>query len=317
MLKDSPHVPSRADVVYRRNDPREPSLYALESLPPPLHRPLPVSTEFTSYLDSLVDRFERPDFIEHDPIAIPHGFDDPRDREVIGLFAALLAWGRRRAILDKMADLCERMEYRPFRFVYDFPSGRAASALEGFMYRTFQPQDAYWFTHNLGLLLREHGTVESLFARHLTRASSDVGPAIQGFSESIMSARATTPARLQKHLARPSTGSACKRLSMYLRWMVRPGPVDFGIWPSIDRSLLILPVDVHSGRQARALGMLDRRQNDWKAALELTDRCRMLSPQDPARYDFAFFGAGAYGIELDGRFTGTRNPGSRTEPTTR
>ncbi len=268
--------------------------------------------ELKSYLESLVERFEQPAFIDADPISIPHGFDDPRDQEVIGLYSALLAWGRRETILNKMADLCQRMDYRPFQFVYDFPSSRSTTALADFRHRTFQPEDALWLTHNLGILLREFGSVEALFARHLTPGATDVEQGIQGFSESVMAADSRTPRRLQKHLARPSTGSSCKRINMYLRWMVRSGSVDFGLWRSIQPRLLILPLDVHSGRQARALGMLDRRTNDWRAALELTERCRALSPDDPARYDFAFFGAGAYGIELDGRFTGANKLGSRS-----
>lgn len=254
------------------------------------------------YLDGLVRRFEQPAFLDEDPISIPHGFDDPRDQEVIGLFAALLAWGRRKTILDKMADLCERMSYRPFQFVYDFSSDSASERiLADFCHRTFQPTDALWLTSNLSRLLRAHGSIERIFTRNMVEG--DVATAIEGFSTAVMTVNALTPARLQKHLARPSTGSACKRLTMYLRWMVRPGPVDFGIWSSVTAADLVLPLDVHSGRQARALGLVSRPTNDWRAALELTAACRELSPEDPARYDFAFFGAGAYGVELDTRFT--------------
>lgn len=252
---------------------------------------MPIGTK--TYLDRLVDHFERPAFIDADPISIPHAFDDPRDQEVIGLYAALLAWGRRATVLDKMADLCERMRYEPYAFVRGFESERDASRLEGFKHRTFQPRDAFWLTHNLGLLLRRFETVEELFVRHLD--GGGVAAAVQGFSESIMAADPNTPARLQKHLARPEAGSACKRLNMYLRWMVRPGPVDLNIWPRITPSQLMLPLDVHSGRQARELGMLDRRYNDWKACVELTRNCRSLRSDDPARYDFAFFGTGVHG----------------------
>ncbi|MEX1054419.1 MAG: TIGR02757 family protein, partial [Rhodothermales bacterium] len=149
-----------------------------------------------------------------------------------------------------------------------------------------------WLIHNLGVLLRRHGSVEELFARHLPDGAPDVASAIQGFSESVMAAHPDTPRRLQKHLARPSTGSACKRLNMYLRWMVRTGPVDLGIWRRISTRRLMLPLDVHCGRQARLLGMLERKQNDWRACVELTANCRKLNPNDPARYDFAFFGLG-------------------------
>ena len=252
-----------------------------------------------SYLDRLVAHFEQPAFIASDPISLPHGFDDPRDQEVIGLYAALLAWGQRKTVLNKMVELCERMRYQPYRFVREFNAERDADRLKGFKHRTFQPRDAFWLTRNLGVLLREHGTVEHLFSRHLSHDDSDAGPAIQGFSESVMQAAPETPARLQKHLARPAAGSACKRLTMYLRWMVRPGPVDLGIWTQIQARRLMLPLDIHSGRQARQLGLLKRKYNDWGACVELTNNCRALCPDDPARYDFAFFGLGMYGDPAD------------------
>jgi len=257
-----------------------------------------------TYLDRLVDRYEQPGFIPDDPISVPHAFDDPRDQEVIGLYAALLAWGRRATVLNKMEDLCERMDHAPYRFVRDFDDARDADALEGFVHRTFQPEDAFWFTHNLSRALAQHGTVEGIFADHLKEKTSHVGPAIQGFSTTIMQAHPNTPRRLQKHLARPEAGSACKRLNMYLRWMVRPGPVDLGLWTRIVPDQLLLPLDVHSGRQARALGFVDRKSNDWKAVQHLTDACRRLAPDDPARYDFAFFGVGAYDEPLADEFTG-------------
>lgn len=248
-----------------------------------------------AYLDHLVAYFEQPAFIASDPISLPHGFDDPRDQEVIGLFAALLAWGQRKTVLNKMIDLCERMRYEPYRFIYEFDPDRDGGRLKDFKHRTFQPGDALWLSNNLGKLLRKHGSVEELFVRHLPSCHTDIAPAIQGFSDSIIQADEATPRRLQKHLARPDTGSACKRLNMYLRWMVRPGPVDLGIWNRIPKGRLMLPLDVHSGRQARKLKMLERANDDWTACEELTLKCRRLCPEDPARYDFAFFGLGVYG----------------------
>jgi uncharacterized protein (TIGR02757 family) len=269
-----------------------------------------------TYLDGLVTRFEQPAFIAEDPIAIPHGFDDPRDREVIGLFAAMLAWGRRATVLAKMEALCERMQYRPYRFLYDFDPGRDGACLAGFKHRTFQPVDALWLARALRAVLRRDGSLEALFARHLPADAGDIGPALQGAADTLLTIEPGTPARLGKHLGRPAAGSACKRLCMYCRWMVRPGPVDLGLWTRIRPDRLVLPLDVHSGRQARALGLLTRTSNDWRAALELTEGCRRLDPDDPARYDFALFGAGAYGVPLDTRFTG-KIPGSSVSPTSR
>ncbi len=256
------------------------------------------SQHLQTYLDGLVAHFERAAFIADDPIAIPHAFDDPRDQEVIGLYAALLAWGRRETVLMKLADLCERMEYRPYEYVLGFCESRDAPSLDSFKHRTFQPEDALWFTKSLSLLLRRHDTVEAIFSSHLDEDAEDIGDAIEGFSRSIAEAIAETPDRLRKHLARPRSGSACKRLCMYLRWMVRPGPVDLGIWRSMHPRQLVLPLDVHSGRQARILGLLQRKANDWRSALELTRQCRQFSPEDPARFDYALFGLGVYGDPL-------------------
>jgi uncharacterized protein (TIGR02757 family) len=272
---------------------------------------------FAEYMDRLVRQFESRSFITVDPISVPLGFDDPRDQEVIGLYAALLAWGRRETILKNMADLCERMGYRPFRFVSQFRLDKDSEALAGFGHRTFRTDDAVNLTLALRILLERYGSLEAVFAAGLqseriaggaetpATQSSHIGPAIQFFSEAVMGAVPDTPRRLQKHLARPNAGSACKRLCMYMRWMTRPGPVDLGIWKSIPSSALVVPLDVHSGRQARALGLLRRSQNDWRAALELTDACRKLDPTDPSRYDFALFGSGAFDVPLDSRFVVT------------
>ncbi len=252
------------------------------------------------HLDRLVDRFETPDFIADDPISVPHGFSDPDDIAIVGLFAAVLAWGRRATILNKLADLCERMRYRPAAFVLNYDDTRDGPRLDGFKHRTFTSGDARTLTRNLRLLLERHGSLEAAFADHLAPMDADVGPAIQGFSMSALTIHPETPTRLRKHLARPATSSAAKRLAMYLRWMVRPGPVDFGLWTRITPAQLVLPLDVHSGRQARAWGMLHRKQDDWKSASALTAACRRLDSADPCRYDFALFGAGVYGVELDG-----------------
>jgi len=275
------------------------------------------------YLDTLVDRHERPTFIDDDPISIPHAFDDPRDQEVIGLYAALLAWGRRDVLLRKLEELCERMNHAPSRFVrtFDLDSRRDAEALDGFVHRTFQPVDARWLTANLSAALDRYGTVEGLFAAHIpeTACSNDspVAAMLQGVSTTLLTINDETPERLRKHLARPEAGSACKRLNMYLRWMVRPGPVDLGLWTILDPSDLMLPVDVHVGRQARELGLLRRKTNDWTAVRRLTAVCRDFCAEDPARYDFAFFGVGSQDASLDARFTGANRVDRSSLPTPR
>ncbi len=274
------------------------------------------------YLNQLVANYETDAFIESDPISIPHGFDDPRDQEVIGLYAALLAWGRRDVLLRKLQGLCERMDYSPYRFVRTFDEADDRRALEGFVHRTFQPIDALWLTKNLSAALKRYESVEALFAAHRpdtseTETGAPVGDMLQGVSTSLLTIHDDTPQRLRKHLARPKAGSACKRLNMYLRWMVRSGPVDLGLWDILEPADLMLPVDVHVGRQARALGLLTRKSNDWKAVRRLTAVCRDFCPSDPARYDFAFFGVGAQDDSLDTRFTGVNAVDGSSLPTPR
>lgn len=264
-----------------------------DSLPGELHPP--DLSAVRAWLDPIVARFEQASFIQDDPISVPHAFDDPRDQELIGLLAALLAWGRRDIMLAKLNDLCERMDFRPARFIYDLhPS---STALDGFVHRTFNSEDAMGLCLSLQSALREHKTLENLFlqGRH---ERQDHSATLSAFSNALFDGVPGQPKRMRKHLARPETGSACKRFTMFLRWMVRPGPVDLGIWTSLSPAELLLPVDVHSGRQARAAGLLTRTQNDWRAVQELTDVCRQLRPNDPAAYDFAFFGAGSSGESL-------------------
>jgi uncharacterized protein (TIGR02757 family) len=252
-----------------------------------------------AYLDNVVARYEKHEFIESDPICIPHGFEAPQDQEVIGFFAAILAWGRRDVLIRKLENLCERMDYHPFRFVFDFDVARHAAVLEGFGHRTFKTEDALNLVIRLQAILKSTGSIESVCAAALNEESAHIGPAIEALSTTLLSQPAEAPIRLRKHLARPSSGSACKRLCMYFRWMVRPGPVDLGIWDSIRPDQLILPLDVHSGRQGRAIGLLNRKSNDWIAALELTEACRKLDATDPCKYDYALFGTGAAGETLN------------------
>lgn len=275
------------------------------------------------YLDSLVDRYETRAFIANDPISIPHLFDDPRDQEVMGLYAALLAWGRRDVMLRKLRELCARMDGAPDRFVRSFDMDRDAPALADFVHRTFQPVDAIWLTQNLRIALDRYGTVENLFAAHrpsptaLASDRSPVRPMLNGVSTTLTTLHDDTPQRLRKHLARPERGSACKRFNMYLRWMVRQGPVDFGLWNCLEPRELMVPMDVHVGRQARALGLVRRKTNDWTAVRRLTAVCRQFQPSDPARYDFAFFGIGSQEDSLDTRFTGDNSVDSSSLPSPR
>lgn len=249
-----------------------------------------------AYLDPIATRFEQEAFIEDDPISIPHGFDDPEDQVLIGWFAAMLAWGRRDIMLRKLAELCERFDYRPARFIHDYSPSRDAPQLQGFVHRTFNDQDLVGMVQALQSLTRRQ-TLESVFAAGMT-TENPVRDGIEALSRAILDEIPGQPARMNRHVARPSSGSACKRICMFLRWMVRPGPVDLDCWTVLSPSDLMLPLDVHSGNQARAVGLLTRKANDWKAVEELTAACRLLDPSDPCRYDFAFFGTGSSGEQL-------------------
>ena len=265
---------------------------------------MPTLLELKEYLDSIVTLYEKPEFITQDPILIPYSFDAPEDQELIALYSAILAWGQRKTILNNLERLCRIMNFKPYHFIYNFSLEKDSDKFHSFAHRTFQPLDAIWLTNNLSLILKKHTSLENAFLSNYSEASPHIGPAIQAFSELIFHIDSRTPKRLRKHLARPHTGSACKRFCMFLRWMVRRGPVDLGIWKRINPSTLVLPLDIHSGRIAREFGMLSRKQNDWKAALEVTNNCKKLCPEDPCKYDFAFFGAGVYSLELSPSFTG-------------
>ncbi len=255
-----------------------------------------------AWLDPIAARYENESFISDDPVSVVHAFDDPQDQEIAGLFAALLAWGRRDTLLKKLAGLMERMDFRPARFIHDLEP--SSTSLEGFRHRTFSSDDALGLSLALQLVLRKFGSLEGAFANqwsraalpaHLNGTDSRLAAALTGFSNTLLMSVPGRPARMRKHIARPTSGSACKRLVMYLRWMVRRGPVDLGLWNTLGPEHLALPLDVHSGRQARAAHLLTRQTNDWRAVMELTCVCRKLRPHDPAFYDFAFFGTGSAG----------------------
>ncbi|MBE0647992.1 MAG: TIGR02757 family protein [Bacteroidales bacterium] len=240
-------------------------------------------------------RFNHPSFIPCDPISIPHQFTRKEDIEISGLLTALISWGNRASILKSAGRLMTLMSDTPFEFIRQ-ASPHDLLHLHGYVHRTFQYEDADFLVRALQHIYLNKGGLEELFssmnvfgARH----------AIQQFR--IAALEVDHFPRSRKHLADPVTGSAAKRINMFLRWMVRSDNhgVDFGIWKSISPANLICPLDVHSGRVARRLGLLERKANDWKAAEELTASLRKLDPDDPVRYDFALFGMGVSGDKGD------------------
>lgn len=249
------------------------------------------------FLDQKVKEYNRPAFIEKDPVSIPHRFRQRQDIEIAGFFAALLAWGNRTAIINSCNRLLAAMDMAPYDFVRRHRDSDLKPLLT-FVHRTFNATDLFWLLHFLQDHYRRHDSLETAFAQFMHPESTDIGPALTGFHHYVFSLP-DAPERTRKHIASPQRNSACKRLNMYLRWMVRNDnrgglapEVDFGLWKTISPSQLICPLDVHVGDVARRTGLLTRPQNDWKAAQELTANLRLLDAADPVKYDYALFALG-------------------------
>ncbi len=259
--------------------------------------------ELQTYLDAMADRFNRPDFILNDPISIPHRFSKPQDIEIAGLFASVLAWGQRTTIIKSCDTLMTLMGNAPHDFVLHHRP-RDLRPLEGFKHRTFNGTDLLYFIAFLRSHYRKHGSLEVLF--RVDASDETIEKGLINFHRQFFQLP-DHPDRTRKHIATPERKSACKRLNMYLRWMVRDDGrgVDFGLWKTISPSKLVCPCDLHVDRVARALKLIRRKQLDWATALELTANLRALDPVDPVRYDFALFGLG---ITNEGRrpFAGGR-----------
>lgn len=248
--------------------------------------------DLIEFLNKKVDEYNQPFFIQHDPISIPHSFSKKQDIEIAGFFAAIFSWGNRTTIINKTTELLQRMEMSPYEFCLNYNPGKSKK-LRGFRHRTFHEDDLFYFVEFLHHHFTSYDTLETAFSKWMTRKDENIEAALIGFREYFFSFDHLK--RTEKHISSPSQKSACKRLNMFLRWMVRRDKrgVDFGLWNKISPSQLICPVDVHVARVARRLGLLKRKQTDWLAALELTNELRKFDKKDPARYDFALFSIGS------------------------
>jgi uncharacterized protein (TIGR02757 family) len=233
------------------------------------------------------DVYNRPTFIESDPISIPHFFSKPADIEIAGFLAATIAWGQRKTLIQNARELMRRMDFAPHDFIVHH-SQKERLKFSDFVHRTFNGEDAVFFLERLQVLYAQNSSMEHLFCS----TAHSVFDGILQFRSAFLGNAA--PQRHGKHVANPADGSAAKRLNMFLRWMVRNDSrgVDFGIWKTIKPSQLYIPLDVHSGRVARMLGILSRKQDDWTAVEELTAALREFDAQDPIRFDYALFGMG-------------------------
>lgn len=255
------------------------------------------------FLDAKADQYNRPSFIERDPISIPHRFSRKQDIELMGFWAAVLAWGQRPVILKKTNELVDLMDGAPYDFVRNHTE-RDLQRFLTFKHRTFNATDALYFLHFFRHYYTENDSLEDAFLSPIADLSIDqktptvtVEAGLIAFHDRFCSLTDFFPPRTRKHIATPARNSSCKRLLMFLRWMVRRDDrgVDFGLWTRLRPDQLVMPIDVHVNRVARQLGLLNRPQTDWKAALELTEALRQFDPTDPVRYDFALFGLGVEG----------------------
>lgn len=248
---------------------------------------------FRDFLEEKYHQYNQRTFIEEDPILIPHSFNQKEDVEISGYLAATIAWGRRDIIIRNAKALMARMDLAPFDFVMH-ASEAELGKLEGFVHRTFNGIDARSLVLGLRHLYRHHSGMEAAFIAS-QNGEEPAFSAIEQF-RALMLSTAGFAARSAKHIASPARGSSAKRINMFLRWMVRKDNrgVDLGLWNCLKPGDLICPLDVHTGNVARKLDLLHRKQNDWKAALELTRNLRKLDPKDPVKYDFSLFGLGIY-----------------------
>ncbi|MFW2476911.1 MAG: TIGR02757 family protein [Sediminibacterium sp.] len=241
------------------------------------------------FFDSKVAQYNQPSFIKDDPIVVPHYFSKKQDIEIAGFFASIFAWGNRTTIIQKSFELMQLMGNEPYHFCMHHSEQDLQQLLQ-FKHRTFNTTDLLYF---IAFLKFHYNQYESLEDAFVTTKGDSMEIRLIVFHDYFFSLP-DAPNRTRKHIATPYKGSSCKRLNMFLRWMVRKDKngVDFGLWQKIKPAELICPIDLHVARVAKRFQLLDRKQMDWQAAIELTNYLRELDPADPVKYDFALFGLG-------------------------
>jgi len=274
--------------------------------------------DLKNFLDAKVEQYNRTDFIENDPICIPHLFVKKQDIEIAGFFAAILAWGQRKTIINKCRSLMSRMDNAPYDFVLNHTNNDLKRLLD-FKHRTFNDTDLLYFIAFFKFHYEEYDSLEQAFIPRQTVVLPDIvltshqPLAASASTEAHLSSKLNLtietslnhfrnyffsiedyPNRTKKHISSPKQKSTCKRLNMFLRWMVRKDGtgVDFGLWNTLKAADLICPCDVHVDRVGRLLGLISRKQTDWLTALELTENLKKFDDSDPVKYDFALFGLG-------------------------
>ncbi len=252
--------------------------------------PLQGAGGIKAFLDSKVSQYNGPDFIKNDPVSIPHMFNKKQDIEIMGFWAATLAWGQRLTIINKCKELITLMDGAPYDFIINHEEPDLKKLLH-FKHRTFNDIDTLYFISFFRYHYSRYDSLEDAFVP--SDSVKGVEQSLNYFRKYFFSLP-DYPHRTKKHVSSPSQKSTCKRLNMFLRWMVRKDNcgVDFGIWNKLKPSDLIMPCDLHVDRVARKLKLITRKQTDWQTAVELTERLREFDPLDPVKYDFALFGLG-------------------------
>jgi len=246
--------------------------------------------ELKDYLDFKADQYNNPNFIESDPIQIPHRYKVKEDIEISGFLAATIAWGNRKKIINSATKMMDAMGNNPYDFVMNATNNQI-DTINNIVHRTFNSEDFRYFIKSLRNIYENHGGLENVFSAN---NSINLQNRISEFKKIFF--ELDHPLRTTKHISDPLKGSSSKRINMFLRWVSRKDTngVDFGIWNAVSPSELSCPLDVHSGNVARALGILNRKQNDQKALMELDEALRKFDPTDPVKYDFALFGLGVF-----------------------
>jgi len=251
------------------------------------------NSDLLNFLEEKTDLYNRSSFIETDPVSIPHLFTDKPDIEISGFLVSAFSWGQRPTICRNGMELMRRMDFAPYDFVMN-ASSRDYNAMNGFVHRTFNSADLIVFIKALKSVFEQYGSLEKAFIPPDTSSRDKVKEGLTAFRQRFFMTEHMQ--RTEKHVPDPLKNASCKRLNMFLRWMVRTDNrgVDFGLWKAFSPSGLYCPLDVHSGRVATKLGLLNRKANDWKAVEELTANLRTFDPADPVKYDFALFGLGIF-----------------------
>ena len=246
--------------------------------------------ELKELLDEKFEEYNTPAFIEYDPISGPHFFTKKEDIEIAGFFAALFAWGQRPQIIRSATKLMLMMDNEPYNFITT-ATRKDLEHFGKFVHRTFNGEDCRFFIRSLRNIYLKHQGLEQVFTVAYKQYGG-IGPAITSFRKVFY--ETTHFPRSEKHISSPLKNSACKRINLFLRWMVRNDSrgVDFGLWKEIPTAKLYCPLDVHTGNTARELGLIKTKQNNWKAVEELTQTLKKFDPDDPVKYDFSLFGLG-------------------------